>query len=82
MFSGDLHECVQALIVLFIITSVDDNIICNPNYTFAAFQDLVHHLLKDVMGTGKAPEEMDKSVTSQWGVECHEEGRSIVKDDT
>ena len=61
--------------MLFIIASVDDNIICNPSYTFAVFQDLVHHLLKDVLGTGKAPREMDKSVMSPLGVECHEEVR-------
>ena len=54
MFSGNLHECVQALIVLFRITFVDEDIICNPNYTFAAFQDLVLHPLKDVLGTSKA----------------------------
>ena len=64
MFSGNLHESVQASIVLFVIVSVDDDVICNPNYTFAAFQDLVHHLLKDVLGAGKAPGEMDKSVMS------------------
>ena len=82
MFSGDLHECVQVLIMLFIIMSVDDDIICNPNYAFAAFQNLVHHLLKDVLGAGKATGEMDKSVMSPWGVECHEEGGFIVEDDT
>ena len=82
MFSGDLHECVQALIVLFIIMSVDDDVICNPNYTFAVFKDLVHHPLKDVLGAGKAPGETDKSVTSPQGVECHEDGGFIVEDDT
>ena len=68
--------------MLFIIMSVDDNIICNPNYTFAAFQDLFHHLLEDVLGTGKAPGEMDKSVMSPWGVEHCEDLRFVVKDNT
>ena len=82
MFSGNLHEFVQASIVLCIITSMDDNIICNPNYTFASFQDLVHHLLKDVLGKDKAPGETDKSLTSSQCAEHCEEGRFIVKDDT
>ena len=47
MFSGNLHRCVQALIVLCIIASMDDDIICNPSFTFSSFQDLVHHMLKD-----------------------------------
>ena len=82
MFSGKPYECVQASIMLFIIASVDDDIVCNPDYTFKAFQDLVHNPLKYVLGMSKAPGETDKSVTSPWGVEHHEGGRFIVKDDT
>ena len=82
MLSGHLHECVKALIMLFVISSMDDNIICYSDYTFTVFQDLVHHPLKDVLGTSKAPGEMDKPVMSPQGVEHHEEGRFIVKDNT
>ena len=82
MLSGDLHECVLASIMLFVISSMDDNIICNSNYTFAAFQDLVHHPLKDVLGTSKTLGEMDKPIMSPQGVEHCEEGRFIVKDNT
>ena len=68
--------------MLFVISFMDDNIICNSNYTFTAFQDLVHHPLKDVLGTSEAPGETDKSVISPQGVEHCEEGRFIVKDNT
>ena len=51
MLTGCIHEVVQVLIMVFIIFSMNDNIICNSYDSFTAFQNLVHHPLKDILGT-------------------------------
>ena len=61
---------------------MDNKIIYYSNYTFTAFQDLVHQPLKDVLGASEAPGKTDKPVLSLRGAECCEEGRFIVKDNT
>ena len=62
-----LHELVKSSVMLFIIVPMYTDIISDLNHAYTAVQDLVHHPLEDVLGTGEAPH---KSVASPWHVEC------------
>ena len=42
------------------------DVICSPNHTIRVVEDLVHHSLEDVVGTGWNPEEMHDVISQAW----------------
>ena len=61
--------------------AVDGDVICNSNASLALFEDLVHLLLEDVLGTDQAKGKLQEMVSSERTVECHKQAGLLVKDD-
>ena len=51
-FMGDSHEFVEILACSLFILSMNNYIICDPNHSISGDEDLVPHLLEDVLCTG------------------------------
>ena len=57
------------------------NVICNSNTSLAFFEDLIHFLLEDVLGTNQAKVKSQEMVSSEGTVESHKQAGVLVKDD-
>ena len=61
--------------------AVDSDVICNSNTSLAFFEDLIHLLLEDVLGTNQAKGKSQEMVSSEGTVESHKQAGVLVKDD-
>ena len=48
------HQLVQPSVMLSIIFAMHNNVISETNDSFTAGEELVYHLLEDVLGAGKS----------------------------
>ena len=53
--------------------TVDGDVICNSNTSLAFFEDLIHLLLEDVLGTDQAKGKLQEMVSSEGTVESHKQ---------
>ena len=60
--------------------AMDSDVICNSDASLALFEDLVHLLLEDVLGTDKAKGKSQEVVSSERTVECHKQTGLLVED--
>ena len=60
---------VEIFVMFLVILSMNNYIICDAYHSITANEDPVHHPLEDVLCTGLAQGEADKSVPSPWCVE-------------
>ena len=51
--------------------AVDSDVICDSDTSLAFFEDLIHLLLEDVLGTDETKGKLQEMVSSKWAVECH-----------
>ena len=70
---GDSHEVVQLSVVLFVILAMYNNVIGDSDDSFTALEDLVYHLLKDVLRASESKWQAYEPVSSPRCVECGEE---------
>ena len=68
-------------IVFCLSVAMGCDVICNSDASLALFQDLVHLLLEDVLGTDKAKRKLQEMVSSEGTVECHEQAGLLFEDD-
>ena len=61
--------------------AMDGDVICDSDKSLALFEDLVHLLLEDVLGTDKAKRKSHEMVSSEGTVESHEQAGPLVKDE-
>ena len=61
--------------------AMDSDVICNSDTSLALFEDLVHLLLEDVLGTDKTKGKLQEMVSSKGTVESHKQAGLLVKDD-
>ena len=61
--------------------AVDSDVICDSNASLALFDDLVHLLLEDVLGTDEAKGKSQEIVSSKGTVECCKQAGFLVEDD-
>ena len=61
--------------------TVESDIVCNSNTSFALFEDLVHLLLEDVLGADQAKGKLQEMVSSKRTIESHKQVGGLVKDD-
>ena len=60
--------------------AMDGDVICNSNTSLALFEDLIHLLLEDVLGTDKAKGKSQEAVSSKGTVESHRQAGVLVED--
>ena len=80
VFVGDLHEVPQAGIMFCLSVAMDNDVICDSDTSLALFEDLIHLLLEDVLGTDKAKGKSQETVSSKETVECCKQAGVLVKD--
>ena len=80
IFVGNLHEVLQVGIMFHLCAAVDGDVVCDSNTSLALFEDLIHFLLEDVLGTDKAKGKSQETVFSEGTVECHKQDGLLVKD--
>ena len=56
--------------------------ICNSDASLALFEDVIHLLLEDVLGTDKAKGKLQETVSSEGTVECRKQAGLLVEDDS
>ena len=61
--------------------AVYGDVICDSNTSLAFFQDLIHFLLEDVLGTDQAKGKLQETISSERTVESHKQTGVLVKDD-
>ena len=61
--------------------AMDDDVVCYSNASLAFFEDLIHLLLGDVLGTDQAKGKSQEMVSSESTVESHEQAGLLVEDD-
>ena len=61
--------------------AVYSDVFCNSDTSLALFEDLVHFLLEDVLGTDQAKGKLQETVSSKGTVESHKQAGVLVKDD-
>ena len=52
MFMGDSHGFMETFAMFLVILSMNNYIIYNANHSITVVEDVVHHLLEDVLYTG------------------------------
>ena len=57
------------------------DVICDSNTSLAFFEDLIHFLLEEVLGTDQAKGRLQEMVSSERAVESHKQAGVLVKDD-
>ena len=77
IFAGNPHEVG---IVFCLGVAMDGDFICNSDASSALFEDLIHLLLEDVLGTDKAKGKLQEMVSSKRTVECRKQAGLLVKD--
>ena len=66
---------------MFCLTvAVDSDVICNSDASLALFEDLVHLLVEDVLGTDETKGKSQEMVSSEWAVECCKQAGLLVED--
>ena len=81
IFVGNLHEVLQAGIMFCLSAAVDGDVICDSDTSLALFEDLIHLLLEDVLGTEEAKGKSQETVSSEGTVECCKQTGVLVEDD-
>ena len=61
--------------------AMDGDVIHYSNASLALFEDLIHLLLEDVLGTDQAKGKSQETVSSEGTVESCEQAGLLVKDD-
>ena len=61
--------------------AVDGDVICYSDASLALFEDLIHLLLEDVLGTDQAKGKLQEMVSSEGTVESHKQAGHLVEDD-
>ena len=61
--------------------AVDGDVICDSDASLALFEDLIHLLLEDVLGTDEAKGKLQEMLSSERAVECHKQTGLLVEDD-
>ena len=61
--------------------AMDDDIVYDSNASLALFEDLIHLLLEDVLGTDQAKGKLQETVSSERTVECCKQAGLLVEDD-
>ena len=61
--------------------AMDSDVICDFNTSLALFEDLMHLLLEDVLGTDEAKGKSQETVSFEGTVECHKQAGILVEDD-
>ena len=79
VFARNLHEVLQVGTVFCLSAAVDGDV-CDSNASLALFEDLIHLLLEDVLGTDKTKGKLQEMVSSKGTVECHKQAGLLVKD--
>ena len=67
--------------VFCLSVAMDGDLICYSDASLALFEDLIHLLLEDVLGTDQAKGKLQEMVSSEGTVESHEQAGLLVKDD-
>ena len=75
IFMSNVHELMQVSLMIIILP-----IISNSYHSFTAFQDLIHHTLKDILDIDQVPGDVYESVPSSWCVGCGQWWLFIVGD--
>ena len=57
------------------------DVVCNSDTSLAFFEDLIHFLLEDVLGTDQAKGKLQEIVSSERAVESCEQAGVLVEDD-
>ena len=60
--------------------AMDCDVVCYSDASLAAFEDLIHLLLEDVLGTDQAKGKSQEMVSSERAVERHEQAGLLVED--
>ena len=58
--------------------TVDSDVICYSYASLALFEDLIHLLLEDALGTDQAKGKLQETVSSEGTVECHKQTGLLV----
>ena len=53
--------------------AMDSDVICNSDTSLAFFEDLIHCLLEDILGTDQAKVKLQEMVSSEGAVESHKQ---------
>ena len=61
--------------------AVYGDVICNSNTSLAFFEDLIHFLLEDFLGTDQAKGKLQETVSSKRTVESHKQAGVLAEDD-
>ena len=59
--------------------AMDGDVICNSDASLALFEDLVHLLLEDILGTDNGKVKLQETVSSKRTVECHKQAGSLLR---
>ena len=78
---GNLHEVSYAGIMFCLSVAMDCDVISDSDASLALFEDLIHLLLEDVLGTDKAKGKLQEMVSSEGTVECCKQAGLLVEDD-
>lgn len=66
---GYPYQLMEIQIVFLGVFAMDEDIIHNANGAQALTQDIIHGLLKGILGHLQAKKESDESVPANWAVE-------------
>ena len=58
---------------------MNSDVICDSDTSLAFFEDLIHFILEDVLGTDQAKGKSQEPVSSKGTVESHEKAGLLVK---
>ena len=58
---------------------VDDDVICDADDAFTAFQNLIHAVLEHILAHGLAKWHAVVTVSTKWAVEGREKGTFLIK---
>ena len=81
IFVGNPHEVLYVGIMFCIGVAMDDYVVSYSHASLALFEDLIHLLLEDVLGTDQAKGKLQETVSSERTVESHEQAGLLVEDD-
>ena len=57
------------------------DVVCNSDTSLAFFEDLIHFLLEDVLGTDQTKGKSQEEVSAKGAVESSEQAGVLVEDD-
>ena len=65
---------------MFCLSAAVDGDVCNSDASLALFEDLIHLLLEDVLGTDEAKGKFQETVYPERTVECCKQAGLLVED--